>query len=497
MPGWGTDCRHRNHAQLNTRRKLFSPATTSFNDSPNSHVALFDLAIPGSQPVFQPETLIPAVRAAHALQLQHPARKPLRPEALFPLGPAVRIPDHAVLRAVRERWMHHAAREGRDAPQDGDGIQGRHQTGADGARYGEDDCSARWHALVGFQPGRRPLIEIITLPEIHYPATAAALVRKVQLLLKAVDACVSGMEAGGLRADVNVSVRKSDDLTGTLGTRTEIKNLSSFKAVEDAIIAERDRQIRLLEGRGVVLGETRGWSLGSTETRRLRGKEGEVDYRYMPDPDLGPVIIDDALVRHLKESVGVLPDKEADHLIERYRLSSKDALALMQLDGEGRLEYFYNVLAELHALLAEKGDGAAGTPPTGSIELLAANWCLHELGKLTEVSSDLEMTSDGECRVPSKQLSQILFHLHQHRITARIAKEMLWVVYRGDLAGHSVTEFIEQEGLWFRELSDEEYVEIADGVLEQERKFSTNSGSSEGAKNLHTRRGSSCSLSER
>lgn len=156
--------------------------------------------------------------------------------------------------------------------------------------------------LLDFNRVGHPLIEIISLPQIHHPQTAAAFVRKIQAMLQAVNAVVTGMEMGGLRADVNVSVRSRDQPSQNddgheyygvkgLGQRTEIKNLSSFKAVEDAIIAERDRQISILEGGGMIEGETRGWTLGSTQTTRLRGKEGEVDYRYMPDPDLGPVIV--------------------------------------------------------------------------------------------------------------------------------------------------------------------------------------------------------------
>ena len=155
--------------------------------------------------------------------------------------------------------------------------------------------------LLVFNRVSHPLIEIITLPHIHNPSTAAACVRKIQSILNAVDAVTAGMELGGLRADVNVSVRErasnsSNDghqyhgVTG-LGQRTEIKNLSSFKAVESAIIAERDRQIDLLENGGVVEGETRRWTRGNVTTTRLRGKEGEIDYRYMPDPDISPVVI--------------------------------------------------------------------------------------------------------------------------------------------------------------------------------------------------------------
>lgn len=156
--------------------------------------------------------------------------------------------------------------------------------------------------LLDFNRVSHPLIEIITLPQIHHPQTAAACVRKIQAILQAINAVTTGMEMGGLRADVNVSVKSKfpteasteshsyAGITG-LGQRTEIKNLSSFKAVEDAIVAERNRQIALIESGGLVQGETRGWSLGSSDTRKLRGKEGEVDYRYLPDPDLSPLII--------------------------------------------------------------------------------------------------------------------------------------------------------------------------------------------------------------
>lgn len=170
--------------------------------------------------------------------------------------------------------------------------------------------------LLDFNRVSHPLIEIITLPHIHHPATAAACVRKIQSILGSVNAVTAGMEMGGLRADVNVSVRerhRADDARAGhsyygvrgLGQRTEIKNLSSFKAVEDAVIAERDRQIEVLEAGGVIEGETRGWTLGSTQTRKLRGKEGEVDYRYMPDPDLGAVVVGEVRAR---EGSGLIED---------------------------------------------------------------------------------------------------------------------------------------------------------------------------------------------
>lgn len=144
-------------------------------------------------------------------------------------------------------------------------------------------------ALLDFNRVGHPLIEIITYPDIHSAQEAVAYVRKVQSILQAVRAVTTGMEFGGLRADVNVSVAPKDSTT--LGQRVEIKNLGTLQSIEAAVTAEQLRQIEVLESGGTILGETRGWSLGSTETTRLRGKEGEVDYRYMPDPDIPPLVI--------------------------------------------------------------------------------------------------------------------------------------------------------------------------------------------------------------
>ena len=145
-------------------------------------------------------------------------------------------------------------------------------------------------ALLDFNRVGHPLIEIISQPDLHSSQEAVAYVRKVQSILQAVSAVTTGMELGGLRADVNVSVAPAG--SDTLGQRVEIKNMNTFQSIEDAITAEQDRQISVLEAGGTISGETRGWSLGSTETTRLRGKEGEVDYRYMPDPDIPPLLID-------------------------------------------------------------------------------------------------------------------------------------------------------------------------------------------------------------
>ncbi|RYP08296.1 hypothetical protein DL765_008838 [Monosporascus sp. GIB2] len=468
VDGWELTVGIEIHAQLNTAKKLFSAAATSFNDDPNTRVAFFDLAIPGSQPVFQKETLIPALRAALALncQIQPVSRFDRKHYFHWDQPSGYQITQYYEPFA-RDGSITLQARDG-IAAEDGEGVTigiKQIQMEQDTAKTLAQPGGVHW---IDFNRVGAPLIEIITLPEIHHPATAAALVRKVQILLNAVDSCVSGMEAGGLRADVNVSVRRSDDPSAPLGQRTEIKNLSSFKAVEDAIIAERDRQIAVLEAGGVIEGETRGWSIGSTETRRLRGKEGEVDYRYMPDPDLAPVVIGDDLVSHLRESMGQLPDVEVDVLIKEFELTPKDALSLTALDGGMRVEYFWNVVDALAARL-----GSDRIENLACFQL-AANWILHELGRLTSerseaASEELGFTEDGQCeRVPVQQLADILFYLHTRKITAKIAKELLWVVFRRTIPEKypSVLGAIEEENLWFDELSEAEYAELADEAVE-------------------------------
>jgi aspartyl-tRNA(Asn)/glutamyl-tRNA(Gln) amidotransferase subunit B len=481
VPGWELTVGIEIHAQLNTPRKLFSSATTSFDDAPNTNVALFDLAIPGSQPIFQKETLIPAVRAALALNCD------IQPTSRFDRKHYFHWDQPSGYQITQ--YYEPFAKDGhitlypRDgiAPEDGEtvtvGIK-QVQMEQDTAKTIAQPGEVHW---LDFNRVGVPLIEIITHPDIHHPATAAAFVRKVQLLLNAVDSCVLGMESGGLRADVNVSVRRTDGSSHALGTRTEIKNLSSFKAVEDAIIAERDRQIALLEEGGVVEGETRGWSLGSTETRRLRGKEGEVDYRYMPDPDLGPLVIGKDLVEHLRASMGVLPDAEIEELVSRYGLSSKDAISLMLLDNGSRIQYFYNVLDAVEKRLQEEAPAVAAEAQHA---ILVANWCLHELGKLSATKDaesgspgrELYFTPTGDCPIPADSLADVLSYLHQRRITANVAKDLLWAIFRDDIGSAPAALFENVEGaiekldLWFKELSDTEYRDLAQGVLEGEEK---------------------------
>ncbi|WEW55155.1 aspartyl/glutamyl-tRNA(Asn/Gln) amidotransferase, B subunit [Emydomyces testavorans] len=455
------------HAQLDTDAKLFSRASTAIDETPNSNVALFDLAFPGSQPSFQPATLIPALRAAIAFHCE------IQPVSSFDRKHYFYQDQPAGYQITQ--YYEPYAKNGvlRLYKRDGIGPGNRDcvEIGIKQIQMEQDTAKSQElpsHTyLLDFNRVSRPLIEIITLPQIHSPATAAACVKKIQAILQACGAVTTGMEMGGLRADVNVSVRRRDAEEGAhgyegitgLGQRTEIKNLSSFKAVEDAIIAERNRQIAVLEAGGTIEGETRGWTLGSTETRKLRGKEGEVDYRYMPDPDLGPVIIGEDVLLELKRTMPPLPDDILKSLIRdpKYLLSTEDAKTLLDLDDGARLEYYQDTVDILSSFQA--GEPAIEQAFCGGKVL--GNWVLHELGGLFS-KYELPWVPD---RVPAQTLAEIVHFLSRKTITGTTAKSLLAMVFGGDT--RPTKQIVEEDNLIFKPLSRGEYVMLAESVIQQ------------------------------
>ncbi|CEL07298.1 Putative Glutamyl-tRNA(Gln) amidotransferase, B subunit [Aspergillus calidoustus] len=452
------------HAQLNTEAKLFSRASTSSSEVPNSNVALFDLAFPGSQPEFQVATLLPALRAAIALNCEiQPVSRFDRKHYFYQDQPAGYQITQYYEPFARNGHIDLYKHDG-IAPEDGDHIR----VGIKQIQLEQDTAKSQDYPpstqLLDFNRVSHPLIEIITLPEIHNPATAAALVRKVQSILQTCNAVTTGMELGGLRADINVSVRQRSEDPGAhqyggisgLGQRTEIKNLSSFKAVEDAIIAEKNRQISVLESGGVIEGETRGWTIGSTETRKLRGKEGEVDYRYMPDPDIPPLLIGEDLVAEVAASLPTVPDTLLDMLVgPTYKLPIEDAKPLVDLEDGARLEYYQDVVDILRSLQQDLPSKAQS-----DLGRIAGNWVLHELGGLL---TKADLPWDAE-RVSAQSLAAIIDNLQRKQITGATAKQVLGMLFDGDR--RPVAQLLEEENLILRPLSREEYIALAEAAME-------------------------------
>lgn len=328
-------------------------------------------------------------------------------------------------------------------------------------------------SFIDYNRSGHPLIEIISLPQLHSPEVAAAYVRKIQAILLSVDAVTTGMELGGLRADVNVSVRKHNAAPGVhsysgvegLGQRTEIKNLSTLKGVEDAIKAERDRQIEVLEAGGSIEGETRGWSVTLPgQTRRLRDKEGEVDYRYMPDPDIPPLRISADFVDHIRDTLPTLPDRLLVHLTDAttYGLSKTDAQIFLSIDNGERLEYYQEVIQSVVALQKSQDlESIRSNKTSARLSLLASNWVLHELGSLLSTSG----MPWSKNRVSVNHMANLIHETISSRLTGSAAKQVLRMIFAGDR--RLVLQIIEQDGLAFRPLSDVEYEELARRVMEQ------------------------------
>ncbi|KAJ5793608.1 hypothetical protein N7457_000207 [Penicillium paradoxum] len=451
------------HAQLDTEAKLFSRAATSTSDVPNSNVALFDLAFPGSQPEFQVATLLPALRAAIALNCEiQPVSRFDRKHYFYQDQPAGYQITQYYEPFARNGYVDLFDYDG-IAPEDGERVRidiKQVQLEQDTAKSQEYPPSTQ---LLDFNRVSHPLIEIITMPQIHTPATAAACVRKLQAIVQSCGAVTTGMEMGGLRADVNVSIRRRGEAPGQhqydgisgLGQRTEIKNLSSFKAVEDAIIAEKNRQIEVLESGGVIEGETRGWTIGSTETRRLRGKEGSVDYRYMPDPDIPPLVIGEDLLSSLRDSLPTAPDALLTLLVgSEFSLPIEDAKPLIELDNGARLEYYHDVVDILRSLQVDQDDKARA-----SLARVASNWVLHELGGLL---AKADRAWDTEI-VPARSLAHLIDQLQRKLITGPTAKLVLATIFDGDR--RPVPQLLEEENLLLRPLSREEYVVLAESVI--------------------------------
>ncbi|KAK4955251.1 hypothetical protein LTR10_007446 [Elasticomyces elasticus] len=477
------------HAELNTACKLFSsaPAEVSVGDdggSANSRVAAFDAALPGTQPQFQIATLLPALRAAIALECEVQRKSGWDRKHYFhwdqPNGYQI------------TQYYQPFAKDGSLTLGAFDGVPAEDLNGAESITIGikqiqmEQDTaktmnvgSSTYH--VDLNRAGMPLIEVITLPHIHSPQTAAAVVRKIQAVLKGVDACVTGMELGGLRADVNVSVRQrgtsgigsSYSGVGGLGQRTEIKNLSSFKAVEDAIVAERDRQVSVLEAGGVIEGETRGWTLGAMETTRLRGKEGEVDYRYMPDADLPPLVIGSDLVQHLRSTMPMLPDAVEQDLEEWHGLSRKDAKTLNEQDNGDRVEFFERTASFLSAEIGTFKSEVSTSKERRKTGKLVGNWVLHELGGLLAT----HQRSWDDVRVTADELKDLLVCLHKNEITARAAKQILAELFQRQPAPDgpywpsmdtrpSVEQLIDAGNLRLRPLSEDEYEKLAMQIMD-------------------------------
>src|SRR4051794_1749451 len=354
------------HAQVTSKSKLFSGASTEFGGEPNSHVSLVDAAMPGMLPVINEECVRQAVRTGLGLNAQINLRSVFdRKNYFYPDSPQGYQISQYKQPIVGEGEVVIELESGETAAI---GIERLHLEQDAGKSLHDQNPSM---SLVDLNRSGVALMEIVSKPDIRSSEQAKAYVSKLRSILRYLGTCDGDMEKGSLRADVNVSVRKVGD---PLGTRCEIKNMNSINFIGQAIEYEARRQIGVLEDGGSIEQETRLFDPNRGETRSMRTKEEAHDYRYFPDPDLLPLEFTQGYVDALKADLPELPDQKKARFIAEFGLSSYDASVLV---AERESAGFYE--AVLGALGNRARDGK-----------LAANWVINELfGRLNKEGGDI------------------------------------------------------------------------------------------------------------
>ncbi|NNF66494.1 MAG: Asp-tRNA(Asn)/Glu-tRNA(Gln) amidotransferase subunit GatB, partial [Gammaproteobacteria bacterium] len=326
------------HAQLGTSSKIFSSASTAFGAEPNTQACAVDLGYPGVLPVFNGEAARMAIKFGLAVGANIARRSVFaRKNYFYPDLPKGYQISQYELPIVQGGTMDIRLDDGSVKTI---GITRAHLEEDAGKSLHED-----FHGMTGVDLNRAgtPLLEIVSEPEMRSAAEAVAYLKKIRTLVQYLEICDGNMQEGSLRCDANVSVRPMGQ--EEFGTRAELKNLNSFRFIEKAILHEVERQIDVIEGGGKVVQETRLYDSDKDETRSMRSKEEANDYRYFPDPDLLPVVLDDELIESLRKTLPELPAARQQRFVTDFSLSAYDAEVLTS--SREMADYFEEVVSGL------------------------------------------------------------------------------------------------------------------------------------------------------
>ncbi|MGH1538431.1 MAG: Asp-tRNA(Asn)/Glu-tRNA(Gln) amidotransferase subunit GatB [Gammaproteobacteria bacterium] len=419
------------HVQLATDSKIFSAASTAYGAEPNTQACAVDLGLPGVLPVLNKE----AVRMA----------------AMFGLAIGANVAERSVF--ARKNYFYPDSPKGYQISQFelpivehgtleivvGDGE--RKTIGITRAHL-EEDAGKSLHEefpdSTGIDLNRcgTPLIEIVSEPDMRSAEEAVAYMKKIHSIVRYLGISDGNMQEGSFRCDANVSMRPKGQ--EEFGTRTETKNLNSFRFVERAIHYEIERQIDVLEDGGEIVQETRLYDANKDETRSMRSKEEANDYRYFPDPDLLPVVIEPEFIESLKQDLPELPAEKITRFKQEYQLSDYDAENLV-MDKE-TAEYFED---------AAKNSNAKAK--------LAANWVLGDVSAMLH-QDDIEI---AQSPVNATMLAGLLDRIEDNTISSKIAKEVFQAIWAGE---GSVDAIIEAKGL--KQITDSGEIEaLVDQVV--------------------------------
>jgi len=412
------------HAQVTAKSKLFSGASTGFGAEPNTQVSLVDAAMPGMLPVINRVCVEQAIRTGLGLKAKINLRSVFdRKNYYYPdLPPGYQI----------SQYKQPVVGEGAlvldldDGSTKSVGIERVHLEQDAGKSLHDQDPRRTYVDLNRAGVG---LMEIVSKPDLRSADEAGAYLAKLRSILRYLGTCDGDMEKGNLRADVNVSVRRAG--SAEYGTRCEIKNVNSIRFVKQAVDYESRRQIDVLEDGGKIDQETRLFDSAKGETRPMRSKEEAHDYRYFPDPDLLPLVLEQTWVEEIKAGLPELPDAKKERFIRAYGLSAYDAGVLV---GEKETADFYEAVA--------KGRDAK----------LAANWTINEfvarLGK-----AGLEI---GASPVSAAALGELVGLIADSTISGRIAKDVLDEMFA---TGKGAAAIVEAKGL--KQITDTSAIEAA------------------------------------
>ncbi len=407
------------HTQLNTKTKIFSAAATAYGAEPNTQACAVDLGLPGVLPVLNKEAVAKAALFGLAVDATiNDVSVFDRKNYFYPDLPkgyqisqlAIPIVEHGKLEIPLEDGSTKVV-----------GITRAHLEEDAGKSLHED-----FDGMTGIDLNRAgtPLIEIVSEPEMSSAKEAVAYMKKIHSIVQYLGICDGNMQEGSFRCDANVSVRQKGETE--LGTRTETKNLNSFKFVERAINYEIERQIDVIESGGRVIQETRLYDADDDSTRTMRSKEEANDYRYFPDPDLLPVKLDPDLLAQLRENLPELPDAKQKRFCDEYGLSIEDAEQLST--SREMADYFEQVVS--HASSQAK---------------MVANWVSGELsGALNQ--NNLEISQSP---VNAERLAQLISRIADNTISGKTAKEVFQDMWGSDKTADQV---IEEKGL--QQISD-------------------------------------------
>ena len=410
------------HVQLSTKSKLFSGASTNFGALPNTQACNIDLAMPGVLPVLNEEVLRMAIKLGKALNADINSPTSFARKNYFypdsPKGYQISQMDKPI---VESGYL------------DIDTENGVKRIGVTRAHL-EEDAGKSLHDDFDGQSGidlnraGTPLLEIVSEPEINTPQEAVAYLKSIHSIIRYLEISDGNMAEGSMRCDANVSVRKKGDTK--LGTRTETKNVNSFRFVEKAIQYEIDRQINELESGNQITQETRLYDSQANTTRPMRSKEFANDYRYFPEPDLLPINLEKEFIEEVMATMPEMPTQKKIRFVSGFNLSEYDA-DLLAADKD--LANFFEAVVKV-----------SNSPK------LSANWIMGELS--AELNN--ENLSINESKITSNQLGQLILRIEDGTISGKIAKEIFEKLWSSD---NEVDEIIQSEGL--EQVTDDKEIE--------------------------------------